>query len=157
MELVMDSSAVWLGILGVLGAVSGCSSWPDATARDPAADGRHAADEVAAARCDRQSPACESKTGTHYATRDACLEAKAAASVKEAGLKDCSYHSLNERLLRRCIAEIRQGKCGTGIAQLPECQGEKLCPYEPEEGTARMEPVEPSQAVGLASSHSTHE
>jgi len=122
--------------VGLVGVFAACSYEGAVTQKDPTADERHAAEAMAAARCDRQTPACVSPSNPPFDTRDACIDAKAAKSVVEARLAHCGCYSLNEGRLRRCVGEIRQGQCGTGIAKLDDCRGAKVCPYETEEGSA---------------------
>ena len=89
-----------------------------------------AAYSIAVARCDRQTAACDP-----YPSRSACLEAKVLLSAREARLLECSTPVAAEQLAR-CVAIVRSGTCGTGIAHLDECRRWSLCPYvDSEEGT----------------------
>jgi hypothetical protein len=118
-------------LVGVMAA--SCTSLPTPTelASRHAEDARYrAAYEIAAARCDRQTPACERRAGVHYASRDACIAAKLPNSAKEADLDYCASYPLREHDLGECVSEIRSGQCGTGIASATACQGMNLCPWD---------------------------
>ena len=79
----MRAPALWISVLSLAGATSACSyPWPP-TNRDVTADQRHAAEAMAVARCDRQTPACTSLPANQVQDREACLDAKAAKSVTE--------------------------------------------------------------------------
>ena len=146
----MRNSAMWLCLLCGISATSACSYQGVPANQDPTTDVRQAAHEMAAARCDRQTPACLTASSAHYENRQACIEAKVAPSVTEAHLVDCGYYSLNERSLRSCVRKIREGQCGTGIAQLDDCRGAKVCPYASEEGSARNDSPPPARTLSLA-------
>ena len=132
----MRTPVVWtttLG-LGLLGAVLACepagpASVPKA-ASELTADEYKAAYTIAVARCDRQTASCDS-----YPSRNACIEAKLVLSAREARLLECSTPVAASQLAR-CVALVRHGTCGTGIALLDECRRWSLCPYAgSEEGT----------------------
>lgn len=130
------SMARGMGALGVVAAISACAHLPTAgSGRDPSTDEYVAAYQIAAARCDRQTPSCESRVGVHYATRDACIAAKLRPSVEEADLKYCAYYPLHDSALNECVSAIRSKECGTGVAVLVACRGKTLCPFASEEGT----------------------
>jgi hypothetical protein len=77
------------------------------------------------------------------------LDAKAAKSVTESNLVECDYFGVNEQRLRQCVQEIRQGQCGTGIAQIVDCHGDKICPYHTEEGSVLNERAKRSMPIGM--------
>jgi hypothetical protein len=117
--------------VGVVGAISSCA----AVSTQPLAPGSesaryHAAYEIAAARCDRQTPACQQRAGVHYASREACIDAKLADSAQQADLDTCADYSLRDSQLRACVAEVRAGRCGTGVANVAACRGRNLCPWD---------------------------
>jgi hypothetical protein len=127
----------------VLGAILGISSMTPLLACEPSgpaaapvkaseltADEYKAAYTIAVARCDRQTSSCDP-----YPSRSACLEAKLLLSAREARLLECSTPVAAQQLAR-CVAIVRSGTCGTGIAHLDECRRWSLCPYvDSEEGT----------------------
>jgi hypothetical protein len=86
--------------------------------------------EIAAARCDRQTPECERRAGVQYASRDACIAAKLPPSAAEADLDVCASYPLRQHDLDECVAEIRGGHCGTGISGATACRGKNLCPWD---------------------------
>jgi hypothetical protein len=120
-----------VGLVGVM--ASSCVSLPtptEATSRHAQDDRYRAAYQIAAARCDRQTPACEARAGVHYASRDACIAAKLPGSATAADLDYCASYPLRDHRLGECVAEIRSGQCGTGISGATACQGMNLCPWD---------------------------
>ena len=119
--------------MGLVGAVAAsCASVP-ATA--PAtwsakSDRYRVAYEIAAARCDRQTPECERRAGVTYTSRDECIAMKLPPSAAEADLDLCASYPLREHDLSECVAEIRGGQCGTGISGATACRGKNLCPWD---------------------------
>jgi len=116
------------------GAISSCAYMP-AGARDPgswkpSSDQYRAAYQIAAARCDRRTPACDASTGVHYASRDACIAAKLPKSAEEADLDVCASYALRVVELDQCVAEIKSGQCGSGLAGASTCRGKDLCPWD---------------------------
>lgn len=125
-----------LGSIGgaLAGAVLLCACQPARALDPPRADAKsdryRAAYQIAAARCDRRTPSCESQTGDHYDSREACIAAKLPASATEADLGYCASYSLREYDLDACLTEIRSGQCGTGISNISACRGRNLCPWD---------------------------
>jgi hypothetical protein len=112
-------------------AISACASVSTQPLTPGSESARYrAAREIAAARCDRQTPACERRAGVHYASREECIAAKLADSAKQADLDTCAYYSLHEHELGACVAEVRAGRCGTGVANVAACRGRNLCPWD---------------------------
>ena len=89
----------------------------------------NAAYRIAAARCDRQTPACSS-----FASREACLRSKLASSAADVRLEDCSDPILDGHL-NACVNAIQHAACGTGITGIEACHPRAICPYVAEEGT----------------------
>jgi hypothetical protein len=130
----MLRSIIGVGLVGVMGA--SCASLPtlaEPTSWNLRSDRYRAAYEIAAARCDRQTPACESRAGVHYASRDACIEAKLPTSVVEAHLDYCASYALRASNLSACVAGIQSGQCGTGVSPVSACRGPSLCPWDDDE------------------------
>ena len=118
----------WLVLFSALGACKGLQ--PTAkTTLGMSRDQYRAAYEIASARCDRQTNACSA-----FASRAECLDAKLGASAAATRLPRCS-NDVDQVKVQLCVEQIRQGQCGTGIAQLAACQKSALCPYQSEEGT----------------------
>jgi hypothetical protein len=141
---------MWFSLLCFAGAASACSATWTPIKEDPGADTRHAAHELAAARCDRQIAGCELETNTHYDGHETCIEAKLMKSVTEARLVYCDFYPLSEARLRTCVQEIRQGQCGEGITKIDNCRGAKLCPYETEEATVFNDTGRRSRSISRA-------
>ena len=130
----MGKSRWRVGALGltVMSAAAACDAY-DARAPVSATELNSAeytaARSIAAARCDRQKAGCQT-----FASRDACIREKILPSAADARLKRC-YDAIDQDQLERCIDEIRERPCGSGIVGLPECRRASLCPDVPEEGT----------------------
>src|SRR5512140_1698545 len=92
-------------------------------------DEARAAYAIAVARCDRQTASCDP-----FASRKACLDAKVALSAREARLFECGS-PIDPARLARCVAVVRRGTCGTGIAHVDACSPNALCPDVAYEGT----------------------
>ena len=120
-----------LGVMFVAG-VSACADLePGAKSvheNGMTADEYAAAYQIAAARCDRQTNVCSS-----FPTRDQCIQAKLDASATETRLRRCS-NPIDRSKVQSCVAEIKSGQCGRGIARLEACDKSELCPYVSEEG-----------------------
>jgi hypothetical protein len=127
-------SIVGMGLVGALAlCAASCASAPAPT--QPASwsaksDRYLVAYEIAAARCDRQTPECERRAGVEYASRDACIAAKLPPSAAEADLDLCASYPLRQHDLEQCVAEIRGGQCGTGLVGATACRGKNLCPWD---------------------------
>lgn len=120
---------VGMGLVGAMAA--SCVSVPAATEPMSSTSDRYrVAYEIAAARCDRQTPECEHRAGVQYASRDACIAAKLPLSAAEADIDLCASYPLREHDLGECVAEIRSGQCGTGISAATACRGKNLCPWD---------------------------
>jgi hypothetical protein len=119
-------------VVSVVAAISACGSI-STLPLDPGSESARyrAAYEIAGARCDRQTPACEARAGVHYASRDECIAAKLADSAKQADLDMCAAYAIRNYQLSACVAEVRAGRCGTGVANVAACQGRNLCPWDP--------------------------
>ncbi len=135
----MRASSTRRAIVGLgLGSalLASCATLPQAipptppTSWDPKSVRYRIAYEVAAARCDRQTPECVARAGAHYPTRDACIADKLPASAAEVDLDLCASYPLRDHDLDECIAEIRAGRCGTGLASATACKGKNLCPWD---------------------------
>jgi len=135
-----------LGAGALLASLAACGHVP--TPKSTAqlrSDEYDAAYRIAEARCDRQTPACETASGAHYASRDACIQAKLFASAMETEMPSCKEQVIDESDLDACIAQIHQNACGTGVRGIDACRPKKLCPYRAEEGTVQREgPTDPN-------------
>ena len=87
-----------------------------------------AAYRIAVARCDRQTSSCDP-----FPSRKACLDAKLVLTAKESRLLDCA-RPVDPSRLERCVAVVRRGECGTGIAHVDACRAASLCPDPSESG-----------------------
>jgi len=124
-------AVVGIGLVGAMAA--SCMSVPAATkptSWSPQSDRYRVAYEIAAARCDRQTPECERRAGVRYASRDECIAAKLPPSAAEADLDLCASYPLRDHDLGECVAEVRAGQCGTGLTGAPACRGKNLCPWD---------------------------
>lgn len=99
------------------------------TPADLSSGERSAAWRIADARCERQTPACGVPT-----SREACVQQKLVRSAADVDLEDCSS-AVDEQNLAACVAQIKVGRCGTGITDLPACSHDRICPGVADEGT----------------------
>ncbi len=114
--------------------LASCATLPQAMSPTPPTSWDHKsvryriAYEVAAARCDRQTPECVARAGAHYATREACIADKLPASAAEVDLDLCASYPLREHDLDECIAEIRAGRCGAASPAPPRARARTSAP-----------------------------
>jgi hypothetical protein len=91
---------------------------------------RHAIDEVASARCQREATCSNIGAGKSYATRDVCIEHLRADSENELTNASCP-NGLSRIALDKCLAEIRGERCDhplDTLARLNACSKSSLCP-----------------------------
>jgi hypothetical protein len=119
-----------LALAGVLAASCAATPPGDPTRWDHKSARYRVAYAIAAARCGRQTPECESQSSVHFSSFDECIAAKLPPSAAEADLAFCGAYPLREHDLDECIAQIRGGRCGTGIAAATACKGKNLCPWD---------------------------
>jgi hypothetical protein len=119
-----------LGLAGVLAASCTAAPPSDPSRWDPKSARYRVAYAIAAARCNRQTPECESHSAVHFATFEECIAAKLPPSAAEADLAFCGSYPLRDHDLDECITQIRSGRCGTGIAAATACKGRNLCPWD---------------------------
>ena len=114
-----------------IAALSACDLNPLKTvyADGMTAEEYRAAYQIASARCDRQTNTCSAPS-----SHDQCVATKLDKSAADSGLRRCS-NPVDPARVDVCVADIRRGRCGSGIAQLEACQRTELCPYGSREGT----------------------
>ena len=131
MRRVFEASlATVLVSLSVLCGACASRQQTTVTASDLSTGERNAAFQMAAARCDRQTPACGASP-----SRDACIQQKLVPTAADVSLENCSS-DIDAQNLNACVMQIRAGQCGTGIVHIEACSHDRLCPgVAEEEGT----------------------
>ena len=91
---------------------------------------RHAVDDLAKARCDREQTCDNVGSGKTYATRDVCMEKLHGAADNDLTNASCP-NGISRQALDKCLADIRGERCDhplDTLSRINSCARATLCP-----------------------------